>query len=46
MPSGQTCSAGVAGWNGEESPDALVERVDAALYAAKVAGRDRVRLAS
>jgi diguanylate cyclase (GGDEF)-like protein len=46
VPNGQTCSAGVARWDGEESPDALVERVDAALYAAKVAGRDLVRLAS
>jgi diguanylate cyclase (GGDEF)-like protein len=46
VPNGQTCSAGVAGWDGEESPELLVERVDAALYAAKIAGRDRVRLAS
>ena len=40
-PSGQTCSAGVACWDGEESVDGLVARADAALYQAKVAGRDR-----
>jgi diguanylate cyclase (GGDEF)-like protein len=40
-PSGQTCSAGVACWDGEESADGLVARADAALYQAKVAGRDR-----
>jgi len=40
-PSGQTCSAGVACWDGEESSDGLVARADAALYQAKVAGRDR-----
>jgi len=40
-PSGQTCSAGVACWDGEESYDGLVARADAALYQAKVAGRDR-----
>jgi diguanylate cyclase (GGDEF)-like protein len=41
-PAGQTCSAGVAAWDGEEPADALVARADAALYAAKNAGRDRV----
>jgi diguanylate cyclase (GGDEF)-like protein len=40
-PGGQTCSAGVACWDGEESTDGLVARADAALYQAKVAGRDR-----
>lgn len=45
VPHRQTCSAGVARWDGEESPERLVERLDAALYAAKVAGRDRVRAA-
>jgi diguanylate cyclase (GGDEF)-like protein/PAS domain S-box-containing protein len=38
---GQTCSAGIASWDGEEPPDALVRRADAALYEAKAAGRDQ-----
>ncbi len=42
MPAGQTCSAGVAEWDGHEDADTLVARADAALYAAKEAGRDRV----
>jgi diguanylate cyclase (GGDEF)-like protein/PAS domain S-box-containing protein len=41
-PEGQTCSAGVAAWDGEESADMLVGRADAALYEAKRSGRDRV----
>ena len=41
----QTCSAGVALWDGAETPEALLARADAALYAAKLAGRDRTRLA-
>jgi diguanylate cyclase (GGDEF)-like protein len=41
-PEGQTCSAGVAYWDGSESPEDLVGRADAALYEAKRAGRDRV----
>jgi diguanylate cyclase (GGDEF)-like protein len=43
---GQTCSAGVAFWNRRESPAELLARADAALYEAKVAGRDRTRLAT
>jgi diguanylate cyclase (GGDEF)-like protein len=42
MPHGETCSAGVAWWDGEESSQALFGRADAALYAAKARGRDRV----
>jgi diguanylate cyclase (GGDEF)-like protein len=45
VPGEQTCSAGVAVWDGKESPERLVERLDSALYAAKLAGRDRVCLA-
>jgi diguanylate cyclase (GGDEF)-like protein/PAS domain S-box-containing protein len=46
MVAGQTCSAGIAAWDGEEAPDALVRRADAALYEAKAAGRDRAIAAS
>lgn len=41
-PSGQTCSAGVAQWDGSEDPDGFVRRADLALYEAKRGGRDRV----
>ena len=41
-PDGQTCSAGVAAWDGEESADMLVGRADAVLYEAKRSGRGRV----
>jgi PleD family two-component response regulator len=44
-PQGQTFSAGVAVWDGVESPERLVGRADEALYLAKHAGRNRVRLA-
>ena len=40
-PAGQTCSAGIAAWDGQEDPQRLIDRADAALYAAKAAGRDR-----
>jgi diguanylate cyclase len=42
-PERQTLSAGLATWDGLESADELVARADAALYAAKAGGRDRVR---
>ena len=41
-PGTQTCSAGVALWDGVESIDELVARADAALYVAKAGGRDRM----
>lgn len=44
-PCGQTCSAGVATWNGSEAIGELLERADQALYRAKGAGRNRVCLA-
>lgn len=44
-PGGQTCSAGVAAWDGRESAIELFERMDEALYAAKAAGRDVAMLA-
>ena len=42
VPGAETCSIGVATWDGDEGPDALVARADAALYEAKGTGRDRV----
>ena len=41
-PLGQTFSGGVATWNSDETADALVDRADVALYAAKGGGRNRV----
>jgi diguanylate cyclase (GGDEF)-like protein len=41
-PLGQSFSAGVAQWDGQESPERLVGRADVGLYEAKRAGRDRV----
>jgi diguanylate cyclase (GGDEF)-like protein len=41
-PAGQTFSAGLACWDGQEISDELVARADRALYAAKAAGRDRI----
>jgi diguanylate cyclase (GGDEF)-like protein len=39
-PGRETCSAGIARWDGRESGEALLGRADRALYAAKAAGRD------
>jgi diguanylate cyclase (GGDEF)-like protein len=41
-PLGQTFSAGLAQWDGSESPEQLLGRADVALYAAKDAGRNRI----
>jgi GGDEF domain-containing protein len=46
VPGDQTCSAGVACWDASETPEALLGRADASLYAAKRAGRDRVLAAT
>jgi diguanylate cyclase (GGDEF)-like protein len=40
-PEEQTCSAGIAHWDGSESAAALLGRADGALYEAKRLGRDR-----
>ena len=40
-PRGESCSAGLAEWDGGEQPEALVGRADAALYRAKRGGRNR-----
>jgi diguanylate cyclase (GGDEF)-like protein/PAS domain S-box-containing protein len=45
-PGGQTVSAGLAMWDGAEDAEALLARADAALYAAKNAGRNRICVAS
>jgi diguanylate cyclase (GGDEF)-like protein/PAS domain S-box-containing protein len=42
IPEGETCSGGVASWDGREGPESLVNRADDALYRAKREGRDRV----
>ena len=42
IPDGRSCSAGVARWAGDETGEQLLARADAALYAAKAAGRSRV----
>jgi diguanylate cyclase (GGDEF)-like protein len=44
-PAGQTCSAGVAAWDGTEAASGLLGRADVALYEAKRSGRDRTRVA-
>ncbi|HEX5712154.1 MAG TPA: sensor domain-containing diguanylate cyclase [Solirubrobacterales bacterium] len=41
-PGGQTCSAGLACWDGVEGSEDLVGRADSALYRAKASGRNRL----
>ena len=45
VPSGQTCSAGIAGWDLRESGETLLSRADGALYLAKTSGRNQARVA-
>ena len=42
VPDGESCSAGIAAWDGTETAESLVARADDALYQAKRAGRDRI----
>ena len=44
-PDGVGCSAGLVRWAPGESPDAVIARADAALYAAKADGRGAIRVA-
>ena len=45
-PGEQTVSIGIARWDGQESQQALIQRVDDALYEAKNTGRNRLVLAA
>lgn len=45
IPGDQTCSTGLAVWNGGETAAELLARADTALYGAKEAGRNRIVVA-
>jgi PleD family two-component response regulator len=45
VPDGQTCSAGVAEWDGSEAMEGTIARADHALYDAKMRGRNRAVIA-
>ncbi|MCX7310528.1 MAG: GGDEF domain-containing protein [Alphaproteobacteria bacterium] len=45
-PLSLSCSFGVSEWRGGDSIDLLLKRADMAMYEAKLAGRDRVMIAS
>lgn len=45
-PANQTVSIGIAQWDGQENQQALMQRVDTALYQAKAAGRNRLHCAA
>ena len=45
VPMGESASAGVAAWRPGDTPASLIARADAALYAAKRAGRNRTVVA-
>jgi diguanylate cyclase (GGDEF)-like protein len=45
-PADQTVSIGIAQWDGQETQQALMQRVDTALYQAKTDGRNRLHCAA
>lgn len=45
VPEDQTVSVGLAGWNGRDTGLELMRRAEESLIAAKLSGRDRVRIA-